>query len=222
MIEGVIFDLDGVLIDSERVWDEARRATAEGSGGRWSERASTDMLGMSATEWSAYMRETLEVPLDPQEINRRVLAGVTAELERELPLMPGASAAVHRLAQRWPLGLASSSNRAIIDLVLERAGLARSFVATVSSEEVARGKPAPDVYLAAAAALGVDPSRAVAIEDSANGIRSAHAAAMTVVAVPNRDFPPAPDALALAAVRIDGLEELRPELLERLDRGAAS
>jgi HAD superfamily hydrolase (TIGR01509 family) len=218
MIEGVIFDLDGVLIDSERVWDRARRETVERAGGRWSERASTDMLGMSAPEWSAYLRDALAVPLDAQEINRRVLASVTAQLRRELPLMPGASAAVHRLARRWPLGLASSSNRGVIDLVLEESGLARSFAATVSSEEVEHGKPAPDVYLAAANVLAVDPCRTMAIEDSANGIRSADAAGMAVVAVPNREFPPAPDALALAALCIDTLDRLRPQALERIAR----
>jgi HAD superfamily hydrolase (TIGR01509 family) len=218
LIEGVIFDLDGVLIDSERAWDRARRETVERAGGRWSGRASTDMLGMSAPEWSAYLRDALAVPLDTQEINRRVLAAMTAQLQRELPLVPGASAAVHRLARRWPLGLASSSNRAVIDLVLEESGLARSFLATVSSEEIEHGKPAPDVYLAAAQALGVDPSRSVAIEDSANGIRSADAAGMAVVAVPNREFPPAPDALALAALCIDTLDQLRPETLQRVAR----
>ena len=218
MIEGVIFDLDGVLIDSERVWDRARRETAEGAGGHWSERASTDMLGMSAPEWSAYMRDALAVPLEAQEINRLVLAAVTAQLERQLPLMPGASAAVHRLARGWPLGLASSSNRVVIDLVLKESGLARSFAATVSSEQVEHGKPAPDVYLAAAEALGVDPHRTVAIEDSANGIRSADAAGMAVVAVPNREFPPAPDALALASLSVDTLDRLRPEALERTAR----
>jgi HAD superfamily hydrolase (TIGR01509 family) len=176
------------------------------------------MLGMSAPEWSAYLRDTLAVPLDAQEINRRVLAAVTAQMKRELPLMPGASAAVHRLARRWPLALASSSNRVVIDLVLEKSGLARSFAATVSSEEVEHGKPAPDVYLAAAEALGVEPRRTVAIEDSANGIRSADAAAMTVVAVPNREFPPAPDVLALAALCIDTLDQLRPEALEGVAR----
>ena len=218
VIEGVIFDLDGVLIDSERVWDRARRETVERAGGRWSERASTDMLGMSAPEWSAYLRDALAVPLDAPEINRRVLAAVTAQLQRELPLMPGACAAVHRVARRWPLGLASSSNRGVIDLVLEKSGLTRSFAATVSSEEVEHGKPAPDVYLAAAHALAVDPRRTVAIEDSANGIRSADAAGMVVVAVPNREFPPAPDALALASLSVDTLDRLRPEALERTAR----
>jgi HAD superfamily hydrolase (TIGR01509 family) len=176
------------------------------------------MLGMSAPEWSAYMRDALAVPLDAGEINRLVLIAVTARLERELPLMPGASAAVNRLARRWPLGLASSSNRVVIDLVLKESDLARSFAATVSSEEVEHGKPAPDVYLAAAEALGVDPGRTVAIEDSANGIRSADAAGMAVVAVPNREFPPAPDALALTALCIDSLDQLGPEALARIAR----
>jgi HAD superfamily hydrolase (TIGR01509 family) len=212
-IGAVIFDLDGVLLDSESRWDTARRAVVASSGGHWRPSASRDMMGMSAPEWSRYLHDELGVPLAPAEINERVVSALLADYRRGLPLLPGADAAVHRLAARWPLGLASSANRTVIDTVLELAGLAPSFAVTVSSEEVARGKPSPDVYLAAARALGVEPAHAAAIEDSANGLRSAAAAGMTVVAIPNREFPPGADALALADATLAGLDELTPAVV---------
>ena len=209
-IDAVVFDLDGVLVDSEAVWDEVRKRFTQENGGHWHEGAQRDMMGMSSVEWSSYVRDRLGVQIDPELISTEVAERV-ADLYREhLPLLPGAVESVRRLAADWPLGLASSSNRHVIDLVLEVAGIADCFQATVSSEEVGAGKPSPDVYLEAARRLDADPSATVAIEDSTNGIRSAHAAGMTVVAVPNRDFPPDPDALALAAVRLDSLEELTP------------
>jgi HAD superfamily hydrolase (TIGR01509 family) len=209
----VIFDLDGVIVDSESVWDEVRRSFAEETGGRWHENAQRDMMGMSSVEWSRYMHDELGVPLPSEEINRRVAQQV-AELYRDrLPLLPGATEAVVALAEEWPLGLASSSNRHIIDLVLELAGIAACFRATVSSEEVERGKPAPDVYLEAASRLGAEPESCAAVEDSTNGIRSADAAGMEVIAVPNRDFAPDPDALALAAVTLNSLTDLTPDLV---------
>lgn len=216
MTDAVVFDLDGVLVDSEGEWDRARRELAEECGGRWHERASTDMLGMSAPEWSAYMRDELAVGLEANEIDRRVVERVLAGLRRGLPLLPGAVEAVERLAAEFPLGLASSANRAVIDAVLDLSGMARRFRATASSEEVQRGKPSPDVYLAVAEALGVDARRTVAVEDSANGIRSAHAAGMAVVAWPNPHFPPAEEALDLAALVIDSLDELSVDAVRGL------
>lgn len=219
MIEAVVFDLDGVLVDSEPVWDAARRAVVADAGGRWQDGATRAMMGMSAPEWSRYLREELEVPLDPAEINDRVVDRLLDEYRRRLPLLPGAVDAVERIGARWALGLASSANRPVIDAVLEAAGLTGSFAATVSGEEVARGKPAPDVYLAAAEKLGVSPADAVAVEDSTNGLRSAAAARMLVVAIPNRAFPPAGDALVLATLVIHSLEELTPEtILDAVDR----
>ena len=129
----------------------------------------------------------------------------------DLPWIPGAREAVLRIAARWPLGLATSSNREIIDLVLEVGDLGREFQATVSSEEVAAGKPAPDVYLEATRRLGTSPDRAAAIEDSTNGLLSASAAGMRVIAVPNAAFPPAPRGLAVADAVLDSIEELTPE-----------
>ena len=176
-------------------------------------------MGMSPAEWSRYMREAVGVLLGAEQINREVLRRLTDGYRAWVPLIPGADAAVRTLAERWPLALASSSNREVIDLLLERAGLADRFTATVSSEEVARGKPAPDVYLEAAGRLGVDPARAVAVEDSANGIRSARAAGMTVVAVPNRTFPPGRDALDLAAVVVRHAADVTPALVLGLGGG---
>ena len=218
MIEAVVFDLDGVIVDSEEVWDEVREGLARERGGRWSDQAQADMMGMSSTEWARYMHDVVGLPESPEEINREVVQRMLDRYAHDLPLIDGAVEAVRRLAEQWPLGVASSSNRELIDRVLEVSGLARSFRATVSSEEVARGKPAPDVYLEAARRLGVEQGRAVAIEDSANGIRSAHAAGMHVVAIPNRAFPPPADALALAAVVLDSIEELDPDAVKEAER----
>lgn len=220
MVDAVVFDLDGVLIESEAIWNEAKRALVEDRGGRWRPEAARAMMGMSSPEWAAYLRDELGVDLPLDEISDAVVERLSAIYRERLPLLPGAVDAVRALAARWPLGLASSSNRPIIDLVLEAAGVADAFAVTVSSEEVARGKPAPDVYLEAARRLGADPARCVAIEDSSNGLRSAAAADMTVLALPNREYPPAADALALAAVELSSLDELRPALVESVARRA--
>jgi HAD superfamily hydrolase (TIGR01509 family) len=184
-------------------------------GGRWHDRAQREMMGMSSHEWSRYMHEALGVPMQPDRISALVVERLRERYEREIPLMPDAAQTVRALAETWPLGLASSSNRPLIDLVLQRSELASCFRVTISSEEVGRGKPAPDVYLEAARRLEVDPSGAAAVEDATNGIRSAHAAGMTVVVVPHPDFPPAADAMELADVVADSLTEL-PGVLPRL------
>jgi len=215
-LQAVILDLDGVLIESEEVWAEVREGLAHERGGRWPPGAVHAMQGMSSPEWSRYMAHELGVPMPPGAISDEVVARVAARYRADLPLLPGAAAAVRRLAGRWPLALASSANRPLIDLVLERAGLAAAFSVTVSSEEVARGKPAPDVYLEAAARLGAEPGRCAAVEDSANGIRSALAAGMRVVAVPNPGYPPPAEVLDAADLVLPALDELTVETLERL------
>jgi HAD superfamily hydrolase (TIGR01509 family) len=212
----VIFDLDGVLIDSETVWDEARRELVEGSGGRWRPEASRAMMGMSSVEWSRYMHDEHGVPMASDEISESVVASLERRYRERLPLIPGALQAVERVSERWPLGLASSANRPIIELVLRESGLDCRFRATVSAEEVPRGKPAPDVYLEAAARLAVDPASCVAVEDSSNGLRSAAAARMGVIAIPNRAFPPDPDAIALAGVVLDSIHALDGEVVASL------
>jgi HAD superfamily hydrolase (TIGR01509 family) len=218
LIEAVIFDLDGVLIDSESAWAEVRREFVLERGGRWHDHTQRDMMGMSSVEWSRYIHDELGVDMPPAQISAEVARRLARLYRDRLPLVPGAHGVVDRLAARWPLGLASSSNRELIDLVLEVAHLARYFQATVSSEEVARGKPAPDVYLEAARRLEIEPSRCAAIEDSHNGILSAAAAGMRVIAIPNREFAPGREALAKAARVLASLEELTPEVIEGVGR----
>jgi HAD superfamily hydrolase (TIGR01509 family) len=213
MIDTVVFDLDGVVVDSEQVWDDVREQLAKERGGRWHEGAQADMMGMSSPEWSAYMHDEIGLSETPEEINDEVVRRMLGRYRERLPLIPGAVDAVRRLAPVFRLGVASSSNRPLIETVLEQAGIADLFEAVVSSEEVARGKPAPDVYLEAARRLGVEPGRAAAIEDSSNGIRAAHAAGLRVIALPNAHYPPAPNALALADAVVASPDQLTPELV---------
>ena len=214
MIDGVVFDLDGLLLDSEQVWDTAREELARERGGRWHDQAQRDMMGMSSPEWSRYMHDVIGLADPPEEISAEVVRRLERLYRERLPMIPGAREAVERLAERWPLALASSSNRELIDLALDLMRVARLFKATVSSEEVGRGKPAPDVYLEAARRLGVEPNRAAAIEDSHNGIRAAKTAGMRVIAIPNQHFPPDEEALAQADVVLDSLAGLTAEAVE--------
>jgi HAD superfamily hydrolase (TIGR01509 family) len=214
VIGAVVFDLDGVLIQTEELWDEVRAGMARAAGGRYGEKEQRAMMGMSSPEWSRYMHEHVGLPASPDEIAAEVVRRMSARYREQLPLIDGAIEAVERLAARWPLGVASSSNRELIDLALELSGLDRHFHATVSSEEVARGKPAPDVYVEACRRLGVEPALAAAVEDSHAGIRSAKAAGMRVLAIPNPTYPPDDEALADADAVLDSLSELTPEAVE--------
>jgi HAD superfamily hydrolase (TIGR01509 family) len=214
LIESVVFDLDGLLLDTEQLWDEVREELVRERDGRWPATAQRDMMGMSSPEWSRYMHDVVGLNETPEEISAEVVRRMLAHYRESLPLIDGAVEAVERVAARWPLGLASSSNRELIDLALEASGLGRYFAATVSSEEVPAGKPAPDVYLEAARRLQVEPVRCAAVEDSHNGIRSARSAGMRVVAIPNSHFPPDPDALALADVVLESLAELTPAAVD--------
>jgi HAD superfamily hydrolase (TIGR01509 family) len=213
VIEAVVFDMDGVLIESEEVWDAVREEYVRERGGRYDDEIQRAMMGMSSHEWSRYLHETAGVPDEPEAIDEEVVRRMLGAYREHLPLFGGAVDAVRRLAERYPLAVASSSNRPLIDTVLEVAGLAEYFRATVSSEEVPRGKPAPDVYLEAARRLGVKPEHCAAVEDSHSGIRSAKAAGMRVVAIPNPSYPPDDEALAQADVLIRSLDELTPELI---------
>jgi HAD superfamily hydrolase (TIGR01509 family) len=216
MIEAVVFDLDGVLIDSEPVWEHVRHGLVEGYGGHWAEDAQQRLMGMSTPEWARYLSEDLGIGLPPDQIARLVIRRMAAQYQRNLPLLPGAVDAVRRMAGRWPLGLASSSPPALIHTALTAAGIAPLFKVTVSTEEVAQGKPAPDVYLTVTSRLGVAPEQAAAVEDSSNGLRSAAAAGLHVIAVPRPEYPPAADALAQAQVVLGSLDELTVELVAGL------
>lgn len=200
--------MDGVLIDSEAVWADVRRRFTLAHDGDWPEGTEHKLMGMSSPEWAAFMHDDLHVQMDPDEITAAVVDEMAERYRKRVPLLPGAVDAVARLAGRWPLGLASSANRPLIDLALSESGLERYFAATVSSEEVERGKPAPDVYVEAARRLAVDPSEAVAVEDSHNGILAAVAAGMHTIAIPNPAFPPGDDALAAADEVLGSIREL--------------
>lgn len=214
--QAIVFDMDGVLTDTEVIWDEVRRGLASAEGLAWPPEATPAMMGMSTPEWATYLVETVGLAGTPAEVAERTIAAMAARYSAGLPTLPGAVEAVRRLAGHWTLGLASSSPRLLIDSSLESLGVAGLFTATVSTEEVERGKPAPDGYQRACDLLGVDPRRAVAIEDSSNGLRAAAAAGMAVIAVPRPDFPPDPDALALADVVVDSLDEVTLTLVEGL------
>ena len=214
----MIFDLDGVLVDSEAAWDQARRGVVARHGGHWAPDATRAMMGMSSPEWAVYLRDELGVDASVAVIVAEVVALLEAQYVERLPLLPGAVDAVRMLAGRWSLGLASSSNRPIIEHFLDASGLRPCFAVTVSSEEVAHGKPAPDVYVEAARRLGVAPKVCVAVEDSTNGIRSAATAGMRVIAVPNAEFPPAADAVAQAAAVVTTVRDVTVELVEAVSR----
>jgi HAD superfamily hydrolase (TIGR01509 family) len=218
VIEAVVFDMDGVLIDSEPVWERVRRRFVADRGGRWGADAQDRMMGMSTGEWSAYLAADFGITgLTPRQVAAEVIAAMAVEYSEHLPLLPGAVDAVRSLAGRWPLGVASSSPRSLIQTVLATADLESAFAAVVSSEEVPRGKPAPDVYLAAADRLSVAPEACAAVEDSSNGLRSAAAAGLTVIAIPRPEYPPAADALALARLVLPSLNVLTPDTIEAFD-----
>jgi len=210
----VVFDLDGVIVDSEHVWEEVRAAYTRETGREYPERATRDMMGMSSLEWSAYMANELGVPGTPDEINAAVVERMLERYGEAPPLIPGAVDAVRAIAARLPVAIASSSNPELIEVVLRASGLAEIVRVAVSSEEMPRGKPAPDVYLEAARRLDLEPFRCAAVEDSHNGIRSAKAAGMRVIAIPNRHFPPGEDALADADIVLSSIAELTPELVD--------
>ncbi|MEV6427816.1 HAD family phosphatase [Nocardia sp. NPDC051463] len=212
-ITAVVFDMDGVLIDSEPVWEQVRREYVAEKGGRWLPDTQQRLMGMSTGEWSDYLSGELGVGAAPDTVADDVIERMARHYDQEVPLLPGAVAAVQRMSEHWPLGVASSSPRTLIDTVLGRTGLIEFFTVTFSTEEVDRGKPAPDVYVAVAGFLRQKSTECAAVEDSSNGLRAAHAAGMRVIAAPRPEYPPAPDALALAAHVIGGLDELTPDLV---------
>ncbi len=215
-IVAVVFDLDGVLLDSEGLWDDVRRGLAAETGRSWPAEATHAMMGMNTAEWSTFLAEEVGIPAQPEAIAAAVIDRMSARYEQSLPLLPGAVQAVQRMAACWPLGLASSSPRRLIDAALAAAGVAEEFTATVATDEVGEGKPSPAVYLRAVELLGTDRTGTIAVEDSSNGLRSAAAAGLIVIAIPQPGFPPAPDALNLAALQLRSLDALTPEAVAEL------
>jgi HAD superfamily hydrolase (TIGR01509 family) len=215
-IQAVVFDLDGVLIDTEGVWEEVRRGYVAEAGREFLPDSQQRMMGMSTGEWSRHLSVDVGVGRTPEIVAREVLQRMAARYRDALPLIPGGVDAVRRLGERYPLALASSSARVLIDQVLETAGLTGAFRATFSTEQVPLGKPSPDVYLAAVAALGLAPEVCAAVEDSSNGLRAASAAGLAVIAVPHGEYPPAPDALALADLVVERLDDLTVDAVQKL------
>jgi HAD superfamily hydrolase (TIGR01509 family) len=197
-----------VIVDSEPVWEQVRRRVVAGHGGRWAPDAQRRIMGMSTGEWARYLSQDLGVGLPPETVAATVIEGMQARYREGVPLMPGATEAVRALAGRWPLGLASSSPPALIDAALDGAGLRECFTVTVSTEQVRRGKPAPDIYLAVTARLSRAPGSCAAVEDSTNGLLSAAAAGLRVIAVPHPRYPPEPAALRTASLVLTSLTDL--------------
>jgi HAD superfamily hydrolase (TIGR01509 family) len=219
MIEAVVFDCDGVLIDSEPVWEEVRRGVVAEYGGQWKPDTQDRLMGMSTGEWSRYLSSELGVDLTPEQVASVVVDQMAARYREHMPWMPGATDAVRRMADRWPLGLASSAPRSLIETVLDAGQLRPYFQVAMSTEQVAHGKPAPDIYLAVTEAMHVAPTASAAVEDSSNGLRSAAAAGCRVIAVPQPAYPPAQDALTKAQVVLTSLTDLTPEVVTALPLG---
>jgi HAD superfamily hydrolase (TIGR01509 family) len=219
MIKAVVFDLDGVLIDSEPVWEDVRRSLVAERGGHWPPEAQRRLMGMSTPEWASYLSTDLGVGLPLEQVATEVINRMAARYAERVPLLDGAADAVRRMAARWPLGLASSSPPRLIEVVLQSAGLRGCFQVVMSTEQVAQGKPAPDIYLAVASALGDPAPQCAAVEDSSNGIRSAATARLRVIAVPQPRYPPDPDALAQASLVLPSLASLDTQTVAALAAG---
>ncbi|HEY3009347.1 MAG TPA: HAD family phosphatase [Micromonosporaceae bacterium] len=216
MTDAVVFDLDGVILDSEPVWEQVRRGYVAGHGGHWLPDTQRRLMGMNTAEWAGYLSRDLGVRRTPEQVAADVVEQMVERYTRRVPLMPGADRVVRDLAALWRLGLASSSPPRLIDAALAATGLVDAFAARLSADEVTRGKPAPDVYQAVAARLGLSTSNCVAVEDSSNGVRAAAAAGMSVVAVPRPRYPLDPDARDRAAVALADVAELTPQVIRAL------
>jgi HAD superfamily hydrolase (TIGR01509 family) len=212
--KAVIFDMDGIIIDSEENWERARLAVVAQFGGTYRPAMAQDLMGMSPPEWAVYLRDHVGIPLSAEDIQREVIRQLVADYERDRPFFPGAIDAVRAVSKRWPVAIASSSGRDLIDLVVTLAGLGDAIAVSVSAAEAGRGKPAPDVYLRAAELLGARPRACAAVEDSSNGIRAGKNAGMRVIAIPTAAFPAAPDALALADAVLSSIVDLTPAAIE--------
>ncbi|MBE9375210.1 HAD family phosphatase [Saccharopolyspora sp. HNM0983] len=210
----MIFDLDGVLADSEQLWDRLRREVVAAHSGSWGPGATEAMMGMSTPEWSAYLVEQLGARATPEDIAEHVIERMAEHYTADPPILPDAVPTVRTVAERYPTAIASSAPPRIIRAFLDTTGLGEQVGTAVSSEQVGAGKPAPDVYLEAAAGLGADPARCAAVEDSASGLRAAAAAGMTVFAVPNPHFPPPEEALALTHRVLRGIARLPDALAD--------
>jgi len=207
-MDAVVFDLDGVLVDSEQTWDEVRRQVVAEYAGSWTAGATRAMQGMSTPEWARYLVERLGARLTPDRIAEVVIDRMVQRYADGPPVLPGAAEAVRAVGERYPVAIASSSPPVLIEAFLTATDLTGLVRVALSSEQVAAGKPAPDVYLEATRRLGAAPANCAAVEDSTNGLKAALAAGMTVYAVPNPHFPPDPAVLDRAHHVLDTVADL--------------
>lgn len=219
LYDAVIFDMDGVLVDSEAYWFDSRREFAARLGKAWTLDDQHALMGRNTVEWAAGMRERLGLSgVDLDSIIEPVRGGVIERLEARLPLLPGAVEAVETAASRYRVGLASGSPTLVIDTVLRLSGLRDDFAVRVYGDDIAHGKPAPDIYLEAARQLNARPGRCIGIEDSINGLKALHAAGMAAIAVPSPGFDLPPEVLALADRVLPSLEFFSLALLRSFGR----
>ena len=208
----VIFDLDGTLVDAEVWWNEVREAWAADHDRDWTAADQAAVMGANSAGWGRIMRDRLDLDLPVPEIVDAIVGRVVERYAvRGAPVIDGAGELVRRLAaEGMPLAVASSAHRAVIDAALGALGIDQLFQVVLTSDQVAHGKPAPDVYLLAARELGVDPVDCLVVEDSLNGVLAGRAAGMTVVLVPNEAVPPAPGAREAASLVLERLTDLDP------------
>ena len=212
----VVFDMDGVIVNSEPLWVQARRDLVRSANGRWIAEAETAMMGISSDRWSAYMHDYLDLDMDPEQIRDEVIRRMIAFYRKSVPLIPGARHVVEAISERWRLGIASGSDRVLLETVLQTTRLEDRFAATVSADDVTEGKPSPLIYQEACRRLGARPEACVAIEDSGSGIASALAAGMKVIAVPRRGFEPSQEILGKATTVLPDLIDLKPHLVAQV------
>jgi HAD superfamily hydrolase (TIGR01509 family) len=209
----VVFDMDGVIVDSEPLWVRARKELVRQANGHWIPEAETAMMGISSDEWSAYMRDHLALSMTAEQIREDVIRRMVELYRNGVPLITGAREAIEAIGRRWRVGVASGSDRVLLDTVLTSSGLAGHFAATVSGEDVDEGKPSPQIYQEACRRLGANPRACVAIEDSGSGIASALAAGMKVIAVPRPGFVPDGEILGRATAVLPDLTDLNPDVV---------
>lgn len=217
MIEAIIFDMDGLLIDSEPCWDEARRIMAATAGVAWNKDDHKAVMGVSTNEWVEYMIKRLALDMPAAEVEETIIATMRDLYNERIPFLPGAEQAVTLAAKSYPLGLASGSPQRLIDTVTGSPSLRDKFRVILSGDQFLHGKPAPDIYLAAARALGVKPEHCVCLEDSGNGILAGANAGMKVIAVPDKRFMPSKEKLKRADVILGSLTEFSHETLASLN-----
>ena len=218
-IQAVVFDMDGILIDSEVLWRQVREEFAADNGMVWSAEDQASTMCCNTRMWSRIMVERLQLQerlgMDDAAIAKEIKGRLLRKYEAHRPEREGAVASVLRVAQKYKVALASGSPNELATHVMKMTGLDKVFLATMYGDDVTHGKPAPDIYLEVLKKLGVAPEHAVGIEDSGNGIRSLRAAGMGIVAAPGPEFPLTEEVLALADVRIEHMEAVTPELIEQ-------